>query len=165
MDEEKHPNDPRIDYDAFEEKVNQVKHYRLERLLDIEAFKEMLTRDDVLLLDTRSTSAYHDIHIKGAVHLNFSEFTDKKLASVIPSKDTCILIYCNNNFARGFHGQLEGKRPALALNIPTFINLYGYGYKNIYELSGIIRQGDGNFEYEGADIDGLLYYIRQEEAS
>jgi hypothetical protein len=26
----------------------------------------------------------------------------------------------------------------LALNIPTFINLYGYGYKNIYELKVIV---------------------------
>ena len=27
------------------------------------------------------------------------------------------------------------KRISLALNIPTFINLYGYGYENIYELA------------------------------
>lgn len=27
----------------------------------------------------------------------------------------------------------------LALNIPTYLNLYGYGYKNVYELNEIFK--------------------------
>ena len=74
-------------------------------------------------------------HIEGAIHLNFSDFTDEKLADVIPSKDTRILIYCNNNFTDNI-APVMLKRVELALNVPTFINLYGYGYENIYELDG-----------------------------
>ena len=74
-------------------------------------------------------------HIDGAAHLNFSDFTDDKLAQLIPSKDTRILIYCNNNFTDNV-APVPVKRIELALNVPTFINLYGYGYENIYELDG-----------------------------
>ena len=31
------------------------------------------------------------------------------------------------------------KRLQLALNIPTFINLVGYGYENVWELAEVIR--------------------------
>ena len=31
------------------------------------------------------------------------------------------------------------KRLQLALNIPTFINLVGYGYENVWELADVIR--------------------------
>ncbi|TPW03683.1 MAG: hypothetical protein FD124_2905 [Alphaproteobacteria bacterium] len=34
------------------------------------------------------------------------------------------------------------KSVRLALNIPTFINLYGYGYPNIYELADIVDFND-----------------------
>jgi hypothetical protein len=31
----------------------------------------------------------------------------------------------------------------MALNIHTYINLYGYGYKNVYELSELVGVYDG----------------------
>jgi hypothetical protein len=34
------------------------------------------------------------------------------------------------------------KRVEVALNIQTFINLYGYGYKNVYELGDVINFND-----------------------
>lgn len=43
------------------------------------------------------------------------------------------LIYCNNNFVNAI-APFEKKAVELALDVPTFINLYGY--KNIYELKG-----------------------------
>ena len=48
------------------------------------------------------------------------------------------IIYCNNNFTDNI-APVRSKRARLALNIPTFINLYGYGYENIYEL-GILTE-------------------------
>ena len=56
---------------------------------------------------------------------------------------TRILIYCNNNFTDNV-APVMVKRIQLALNVPTFINLYGYGYENIYELKDAhsIRDAD-----------------------
>jgi hypothetical protein len=34
------------------------------------------------------------------------------------------------------------KRVELALNIQTFINLYGYGYRNVYELGEVVNFDD-----------------------
>jgi hypothetical protein len=34
------------------------------------------------------------------------------------------------------------KRVQLALNIQTFINLYGYGYRNVYELADVVDFND-----------------------
>ena len=40
------------------------------------------------------------------------------------------------------------KSAPLALNIPTFITLYGYGYKNLYELGPAIDENEGHIEFE-----------------
>ena len=48
---------------------------------------------------------------------------------------------------------MSNRKPVmLALNIPTFINLYGYGYKNIYELDELVRVDDPRIEFEGAEV-------------
>jgi hypothetical protein len=38
----------------------------------------------------------------------------------------------------------------MALNIPTFINLHGYGYRNVWELADVIGTGDPGVEWETA---------------
>jgi len=130
-----------ISYDGFSLLTNEVKDYREDRLIPKDNWLQMAKESNTIILDTRSKASFDQGHIDGAIHLNFSEFTDEKLAQVIPSKDTRILIYCNNNFAND-EPPLLLKRVELALNIPTFINLYGYGYKNIYELSGVYDMDD-----------------------
>lgn len=35
------------------------------------------------------------------------------------------------------------------MNIPTFINLYGYGFKNVYELSELVNIFGGGLQFEG----------------
>lgn len=102
---------------------------------------------NTLILDTRSKANYEIKHIKGAVHLNFSEMTTRDLKEAIPSKDTRILIYCNNNFLNNIQ-PLTLKSAPLALNIPTFITLYGNSYKNLYELGPAIDENDGLIEFE-----------------
>ncbi len=127
-----------VDFPGFLRLSSGLEETRKEHLVSVEEFLEMSKEQDTIILDTRSKAAFEKIHIKGAVHLNFSDFTEEKLAKVIPNLDTRILIYCNNNFT-GEKGELRvvalaSKGPALALNIPTFINLHGYGYKNVFEL-------------------------------
>ena len=126
-----------VNYPGFLNLTEEVAEYRESRLVTLEKFVELADSDEAIILDTRSKAAFDAGHIKGAVHLNFSDFTETSLAEVIGDKTRPILIYCNNNFADNAPPVMEKKAP-LALNIPTFINLYGYGYKNIYELRDLI---------------------------
>ncbi|MBR9808552.1 MAG: rhodanese-like domain-containing protein [Alphaproteobacteria bacterium] len=135
-----------VDYDGFAALTDKVSAYRATRLIDLETFNQMKAEDGTLILDTRSQAAYLMGHIDGAVHLNFSDFTDAKLAETIPSKATRILIYCNNNFVDDV-APVPVKRMELALNVPTFINLYGYGYQNIYELDGSYEMADPDIHW------------------
>ena len=142
-----------IDYNGFAELTQNTQAYRAARRVSTKQFKEMARATDTIILDTRSKKAFDEAHVRGAVHLNFSDFTDEKLAKVIPSKDSRILIYCNNNFVNQAPiAALACKRVRLALNIPTFINLVGYGYKNVYELGDIIDVKKYHLPLEGTAI-------------
>ena len=130
-----------IDYNAFYNATGELQKYREERKIDSDQFIAMSKDEKTIILDTRSKSAYDERHVIGSIHLNFSDFTEEKLNALIPDKNTRILIYCNNNFISE-SAALVLKAPALALNIPTFINLHGYGYKNIYELQSLLIDDD-----------------------
>jgi len=126
-----------IDYPGFVELTKEAEKHRKTHTVSLEKFKAMAKDSNTIILDTRSKSMYDAKHIKGAVHLNFSDFTASKLAKVIPNKNTRVLIYCNNNLDKD-EMYFARKAAPLALNIPTFINLYGYGYKNVYELDAMV---------------------------
>ena len=139
----------KVDYFSFEKLVKEVKKHRKKRLLSYDEFKKASQEENTIILDTRSKEMYDKKHIKGAIHLNFSDFAQLNLARIIPNMDTKILIYCNNNFKDDqIHFVLKSVPPksllkgqtgySLALNIPTYINLYGYGYKNVYELDEML---------------------------
>ncbi|GAA3508639.1 rhodanese-like domain-containing protein [Aquimarina addita] len=141
----------KVDYDSFLTISEEVQKYRTSRMVTIDEFLEYLKDEHTLLLDTRSEKAYTQKHIKAAVHLNFSDFTEEKLKKIIPSKNTRILIYCNNNID-GDTLHFASKMMPLALNIPTFINLYGYGYKNIYELGALVPSTDNRLIFSGTEV-------------
>ena len=42
----------------------------------------------------------------------------------------------------------------MALNIPTYVNLYGYGYRNVYELHELVNVTDPRIEFEGSIVAG-----------
>jgi hypothetical protein len=153
----------KVDFDAYEKLIAEVKQHRKDRLINVEVFKMMRRQKNTLILDTRSDSMFRNRHIRGAVHLNFSDFTQTNLAKIIPDKQTRILIYCNNNFegdeinfatksALPLPADKDKRSLTLALNIPTYINLYGYGYNNVYELSELVNVFDGRMEYEGLAV-------------
>jgi len=89
----------------------------------------------------RSAEAFRQGHIDGAVNLAFPDFTAQSLAAALGDPNTRILIYCNNNFENNA-APVMLKRIDLALNIQTFINLYGYGYRNVYELGDVVNFND-----------------------
>ncbi len=131
-----------IDYAGFELLTSEVAKIRQERLLPLADFKAYATEPDTLILDTRSVAAFELGHIEGAVNLPFSDFTEDKLREVIgDNKDRKILIYCNNNFSDN-EPPIRLKIASLALNIPTFINLIGYGYNNVWELGETVTTAD-----------------------
>lgn len=153
-----------VDYEAFAQLVLEVQPHRKERLVSIDKFNAMSQEENVIILDTRSKEMYDSKHVKGAIHLNFSDFTQETLSSIIPSTKTKILIYCNNNFGddpiffatKSYVPPIpkeEEREITLALNIPTYINLYGYGYKNVYELSELISVFDDRIEFEGTSVE------------
>lgn len=133
----------------------------------------MSKEPDAIIFDSRSDFRYNRIHIKGARHLSFTDFTQDNLRKVIPSVDTKILIYCNNNFegnqtdfaSKMFvpgavpsgdvltsQFQVQEKPRMMALNIPTYVNLYGYGYRNVYELDELVDVKDPRIEFEGSIV-------------
>lgn len=137
---------PNIDYQGFAALVGDVEAYREKRLIDLDTFLQYAADEDTIILDSRSAQAFARGHLEGAVNLPFSDFTQEKLDSLLGGKSRRILIYCNNNFADNIEPVVL-KRVELALNIPTFINLYGYGYKNIYELGDTISVTDPRIRF------------------
>ena len=133
------PDNPQIDYPGFVELAAEVEGYREQRRLGWQEFAERARRDGAILLDARSETAFAQGHIEGAINLPLPDFTAERLAEVLgPDKARPVYIYCNNNFADD-RVPVVTKKVELALNIPTFINLVGYGYDNVWELADVIR--------------------------
>jgi len=140
-----------IDYSGFATLTEEVAILRSERLLAKDDFFKRAAAKGALLLDTRSASAFAQGHIDGAVNLPFSDFTADKLRDVIGAKtNRAIYIYCNNNFSDDVL-PVPTKKATLALNIPTFINLVGYGYTNVWELSGTMPMAE--VDWVSSDIE------------
>jgi hypothetical protein len=162
----------KVSFEDFKGLVAEVEAHRASRLIDLNTFLKMSKEPGVIIFDSRSDFRFDRIHVKGAKHLAFTDFTQGNLAKVIPSFETRILIYCNNNFdgnETDFASKVALPRPKpdravatqfaaqakplmMALNIPTFINLYGYGYRNVYELHELVKVTDPRIEFEGSIV-------------
>ena len=130
-----------IDYAGFRRLTETIEDYRDRRIVSLAQFQAMAGEPATIILDARSALSFQAGHIEGAVNLPFSDFTSESLARVIGASNTRVLIYCNNNFSNDTAPVILKSRP-LALNIPTFINLHGYGYENIYELGDVVDFND-----------------------
>lgn len=132
------PANPQIDYKGFVQLAQKLEPMREAHRLPWDQFIAKARSEGALLLDARSESAFRRGHIKGAVNLPFSDFTDAALREVIgKNPGRPIYIYCNNNFTDNM-APVVTKRVDMALNIPTFVNLHGYGYGNVWELAGLV---------------------------
>jgi rhodanese-related sulfurtransferase len=130
-----------IDFSGFQSLAQEVSSYRAGRLVSLAQFQAMAREPNTIILDARSADAYRQGHIEGALNLSLTDFTAPALAAAIRDPNTRILIYCNNNFENNAQPVVL-KRVELALNIQTFINLYGYGYRNVYELGEVVNFDD-----------------------
>lgn len=135
-----------VDYPAFMRLGAQVGPERAKRQVSLDKFKTM-AQQGALILDARSSYAFARGHIKGAVNLPFTDFTAESLAATIGDTKRPILIYCNNNFSNN-KAPVQLKAAPVALNIQTFINLTGYGYRNVYELADLVDFNDPKVEWQ-----------------
>lgn len=163
----------KVSFDDFKGLVAEVETHRTAHLIDLNTFLKMSKEEGVIIFDSRSDFRFDRIHVKGAKHLAFTDFTQDNLKKVIPNPDAKILIYCNNNFegnqtdfaTKAFipgaradktvsaQFDAQAKPLMMALNIPTYINLYGYGYRNVYELDELVKVNDPRITFEGTIVD------------
>jgi phage shock protein E len=148
------PN-PLIDYAAFQENVAEVADLRAKRRISERQFIRMAAEPATVILDARSAEMYGLLHVKGARNLSLPDITAEELARVIPSKDTRILIYCNNNFLNEPLA-FPSKLPAASLNIHTINVLHAYGYRNVYELGPLIDIRRSRLSFEGSRAGGMV---------
>jgi hypothetical protein len=130
------PN-PAIDMAGYLRIAGEAAAHREKRRLTEDEFIRMSRETGTVILDARSTEKFKEMHVKGAVNLSFPDITVESLGRLFPDKNTRILIYCNNNFENA-EDPFPKKMATASLNISTYISLYTYGYRNVYELGPLV---------------------------
>jgi phage shock protein E len=144
------PN-PAIDMDGYLRVSQEAAKHRATRRLTEDEFLKMSAEPGTLVLDARSKEKYDLLHVRGAVNLSFPDITVESLKKTIPDKETRVLIYCNNNF-RAAERPFPSKLPTASLNLSTYISLYTYGYRNIYELGPQLDPKQSKLPFESSVV-------------
>ncbi len=140
-----------IDYARFQQIAREIQPVREQRRVTEDQFARLAAEPRTVILDARSADKFALRHIRGAVSLPFTDFTAESLARVIPTKDTPVLIYCNNNFL-GAPQSLISKAAPASLNISTYISLTAYGYTHIYELGPLLDVKTTKLPFVGTEV-------------
>jgi len=137
---------PAIDMDGYLRISREAAQHRETRRVSEEEFIRMSRQPGTVVLDARSREKFAELHVKGAINLPFPDIAIESLEATIPDRNTRILIYCNNNFANA-EGPFPAKIARASLNLSTYIALYSYGYRNVYELGPLIDLRDSRLEF------------------
>jgi hypothetical protein len=124
---------------------------RAARRVSEAEFMRLSREPGTIILDARSRQKYDELHIRGAINLSFADIASASLESTLPDRNARILIYCNNNFENA-PGPFPSKLPSAALNLSTYIALYDYGYRNVYELGPLIDIRATDLEFESTAL-------------
>jgi hypothetical protein len=143
---------PAIDMEGYLRISAEAAKYRESRRLTEDEFIKIAREKGTVILDARSREKYNELHIKGAVNLSFPDITVESLKTLLPDKNTRILIYCNNNFQNA-EKPFPAKMATASLNLSTYIALYTYGYRNVYELGPLLDIDKSKIEFETAIRD------------
>ncbi len=130
------PN-PQIDMAAYLKVAQEAAAHRETHRVSEAEFLKMSREPGTIVLDARSREKYELLHIHGAINLSFPDIAIDSLATLLPDKNARILIYCNNNF-KNEPAAFPSKAPNASLNVSTYISLYSYGYRNVYELGPLL---------------------------
>ncbi len=147
------PNNPAIDMDGYLHVANEAAQHRVTRRLSEAEFVRMSRESGTIVLDARSRERYDELHVKGAINLSFPDIAVESLRTTLPDQSARILIYCNNNF-RGADGPFPMKAARASLNLSTYIALYSYGYRNVYELGPLIDVQTSRLELVSSQARG-----------
>ena len=143
---------PAIDMDGYLRVAAEAAAFRQTHRVTEDEFLAMSAEPGTIVLDARSSEKFALLHIKGAVNLSFPDISIATLAELLPDKNTRILIYCNNNF-RNEELAFPGKAARASLNLSTYIALYSYGYRNVYELGPLLDIHSTKLPLEGTRIE------------
>lgn len=139
-------DNPAIDMPGHLRIASEAAAHRATRRVSEHEFIRMSRQPGTVILDARSSDKYRELHVSGAVNLSFPDITIESLQRLIPDKRTRVLIYCNNNFVNA-EGPFPSKLASASLNLSTYITLYDYGYRNVYELGPTIDPARSLLEF------------------
>lgn len=138
-----------IDREGYLRVSREAAQHRATRRVSEVDFMRISREPNTLILDARSREKFDELHVKGAVSLSFSDIAIESLARTIPDKNTRVLIYCNNNFANA-EEPFPRKMVTASLNLSTYIALYNYGYRNVYELGPLVDLAQSKLAFESS---------------
>jgi len=142
---------PNIDMDGYLKVSREAAAHRATHRVSEDEFLKMAGEPNTIILDCRSKQMYDLLHVKGAINLNFSDITVESVKKTIPDKSKRILIYCNNNFKNSPRA-FATKMATASLNLSSYIALFNYGYKNVYELAPLLDPKDSKIPFEGTGL-------------
>lgn len=142
-------NNPAIDMDGYLRVATEAAAYRQSHRVTEDEFIRMAQEPGTIVLDARSAEKFELLHVKGALNLSFPDISISTLAELLPNKNTRILIYCNNNF-KNEEAAFPGKAARASLNLSTYIALYSYGYRDVYELGPLLDVHTTKLPLEGS---------------
>jgi phage shock protein E len=140
-------SNPSIDMRGYLRVAAEAAEHREARRVSEQEFIRMSREPGTIVLDARSQQKYDELHVKGALNLSFPDIAVETLERAIPDRATRILIYCNNNFENA-REPFPVKLASASLNLSTYIALYNYGYRNVYELAPLIDIRRSLLEFE-----------------
>jgi hypothetical protein len=139
---------PAIDMPGYLQVSREAAAHRETRRVSEEEFIRMSREPGTVILDARSREKFEELHVKGAINLPFPDIAINSLEAALPDKAIRLLIYCNNNFANA-EGPFPAKIARASLNLATYIALYSYGYRNVYELGPLIDIKSSALPFQG----------------
>ncbi len=142
-------DNPAIDMAGYLRAAQEAAQHRETRRLTEEEFLAKSREAGAVVLDARSADKYSLLHVRGALSLPFTDMTVESLGRLLPDRTAPILIYCNNNFANA-PAPFPTKLPTASLNLSTYIALWTYGYRNIYELGPLVDLAASKLAFESS---------------
>jgi rhodanese-related sulfurtransferase len=147
-------DNPAIDMQRYLRVSAEAARYRESHRLSEDEFIRMSQDSGTIIVDARSRESYETLHVTGAINLSFPDIAFASLQQTLPDKTARILIYCNNNF-KNADWAFPVKAASASLNIATYIVLYDYGYRNVFELGPLLDIHAARLEFEaGPDPRG-----------
>ena len=90
-----------------------------EKEVNYKTVREMLKKENAVLIDVRSHQEYEEGHLIGAILLPLYNI-ENEILNLVPNKNTTIIVYCTSGIRSKEAGEI----------------LEMLGYENVYSLKG-----------------------------